>query len=189
VPFLEWTLKFGRVDALSQVFGYIMGLMCLIATLSSPIHWHLAPSLDRRSLLAASSPTLHCPARTCGSYSALQRGRPPGVFTSGVGLLSEASQPVGSSIRRGTAFRQGRTRAAIPASDRLPQGLVSAGFWAAAPVSPRYGSCLFALKLHFLSQAGDAVFSTPRLSDLIVLAASSLPAGRALVGWTHSATD
>jgi hypothetical protein len=28
VRFLEWTLVFGRVDALSQVFGYIMALMC-----------------------------------------------------------------------------------------------------------------------------------------------------------------
>ncbi len=33
VPFLQWTLTFGRVDALSQVFGYIMSLMCLLGTL------------------------------------------------------------------------------------------------------------------------------------------------------------
>ena len=36
VHFLQpggWTLMFGRVDALSQVFGYIMGLMCLLGTL------------------------------------------------------------------------------------------------------------------------------------------------------------
>lgn len=33
VHFLEWVLVFGRVDALSSVFGYIMGLMCLISTL------------------------------------------------------------------------------------------------------------------------------------------------------------
>lgn len=33
VPFLEWNLVFGRVDALSSVFGYIMGLMCLLGTL------------------------------------------------------------------------------------------------------------------------------------------------------------
>lgn len=33
VGFLDWTLVFGRVDALSQVFGYIMGLMCILATL------------------------------------------------------------------------------------------------------------------------------------------------------------
>jgi multicomponent Na+:H+ antiporter subunit D len=33
VPFLEWVLVFGRVDALSAVFGYIMGLMCILATL------------------------------------------------------------------------------------------------------------------------------------------------------------
>ncbi len=33
VPFLDWTLTFGRVDALSHVFGYIMGLMCVVATL------------------------------------------------------------------------------------------------------------------------------------------------------------
>jgi len=33
VHFLDWTLTFGRVDALSNVFGYIMGLMCVIATL------------------------------------------------------------------------------------------------------------------------------------------------------------
>ncbi|MCX8155796.1 MAG: Na(+)/H(+) antiporter subunit D [Verrucomicrobiae bacterium] len=31
--FLQWTLVFGRVDALSQIFGYIMGLVCVIATL------------------------------------------------------------------------------------------------------------------------------------------------------------
>lgn len=34
-PFLDWTLTFGRVDALSSVFGYIMGLMCLVGSLYS----------------------------------------------------------------------------------------------------------------------------------------------------------
>ena len=33
VPFLEWTLTFGRVDKLSLVFGYIMALTCTINTL------------------------------------------------------------------------------------------------------------------------------------------------------------
>jgi len=33
VHFLSWTLVFGRVDALSLVFGYIMSLMCILATL------------------------------------------------------------------------------------------------------------------------------------------------------------
>jgi multicomponent Na+:H+ antiporter subunit D len=33
VRFLEWTLVFGRVDALSAVFGYIMSLMCVLGTL------------------------------------------------------------------------------------------------------------------------------------------------------------
>jgi multicomponent Na+:H+ antiporter subunit D len=33
VHFLDWTLVFGRVDALSQVFLYIMALMCAIGTL------------------------------------------------------------------------------------------------------------------------------------------------------------
>lgn len=33
VQFLEWELIFGRVDKLSQVFGYIMSLMCIIGTL------------------------------------------------------------------------------------------------------------------------------------------------------------
>ncbi|MFH0907282.1 MAG: Na(+)/H(+) antiporter subunit D [bacterium] len=33
VPFLKWTLTFGRVDRLSLVFGYIMSLTCLISTL------------------------------------------------------------------------------------------------------------------------------------------------------------
>lgn len=33
VHFLDWTLVFGRVDALSSVFGYIMALTCAIATL------------------------------------------------------------------------------------------------------------------------------------------------------------
>lgn len=33
VKFLDWTLVFGRVDRLSSVFGYIMGLMCIISTL------------------------------------------------------------------------------------------------------------------------------------------------------------
>jgi multicomponent Na+:H+ antiporter subunit D len=31
--FLDWTLVFGRVDPLSSVFGFIMGLMCLLGTL------------------------------------------------------------------------------------------------------------------------------------------------------------
>src|ERR1019366_9468903 len=31
--FLNWTLVFSRVDALSSVFGYIMSLMCIIGTL------------------------------------------------------------------------------------------------------------------------------------------------------------
>jgi multicomponent Na+:H+ antiporter subunit D len=33
VAFLQWTLTFGRVDALSQVFGIIMSLMCILGTL------------------------------------------------------------------------------------------------------------------------------------------------------------
>ncbi len=33
VPFLDWHLTFGRVDALSKVFAYIMTLMCIIGTL------------------------------------------------------------------------------------------------------------------------------------------------------------
>ncbi|MBI5771858.1 MAG: Na(+)/H(+) antiporter subunit D [Verrucomicrobia bacterium] len=33
VPFLKFTLTFGRVDALSNVFLYIMGLMCIIGSL------------------------------------------------------------------------------------------------------------------------------------------------------------
>ncbi len=33
VEFLEWSLIFGRVDSLSQVFAYIMTLMCIIGTL------------------------------------------------------------------------------------------------------------------------------------------------------------
>jgi multicomponent Na+:H+ antiporter subunit D len=33
VKFLDWTLVFGQVDSLSMVFGYIMGLMCIIGTL------------------------------------------------------------------------------------------------------------------------------------------------------------
>jgi multicomponent Na+:H+ antiporter subunit D len=33
VHVLDWLLVFGRVDALSQVFGYIMALMCLLSTL------------------------------------------------------------------------------------------------------------------------------------------------------------
>ncbi len=33
VRFLDWVLVFGRVDALSAVFGYIMSLMCILATL------------------------------------------------------------------------------------------------------------------------------------------------------------
>jgi multicomponent Na+:H+ antiporter subunit D len=33
VQFLDWTLIFGRVDRLSQVFGYIMSLMCILGTL------------------------------------------------------------------------------------------------------------------------------------------------------------
>ncbi len=33
VTFLDWSLIFGRVDALSSVFGHIMGLMCILSTL------------------------------------------------------------------------------------------------------------------------------------------------------------
>jgi multicomponent Na+:H+ antiporter subunit D len=33
VHFLQFTLVFGRVDALSTVFAYIMGLMCILGTL------------------------------------------------------------------------------------------------------------------------------------------------------------
>ena len=33
VPFLDWTLTFGRVDALSLVFAVIMSGMCVIGTL------------------------------------------------------------------------------------------------------------------------------------------------------------
>ena len=33
VHILDWTLVFGRVDALSSVFGYIMSLMCILGTL------------------------------------------------------------------------------------------------------------------------------------------------------------
>ncbi|MFO1498762.1 MAG: Na(+)/H(+) antiporter subunit D [Verrucomicrobiota bacterium] len=33
VHFLDWVLLFGRVDALSQVFAYIMGLMSIVGTL------------------------------------------------------------------------------------------------------------------------------------------------------------
>jgi len=33
VEFLDWTLTFGRVDALSHVFGYIMTLMAILGTL------------------------------------------------------------------------------------------------------------------------------------------------------------
>lgn len=33
VRFLDWTLVFGRVDRLSMVFGYIMGLMAILGTL------------------------------------------------------------------------------------------------------------------------------------------------------------
>ncbi len=34
----EWTLVFGRVDALSAIFGFIMALMCIIGTIYS-LHW------------------------------------------------------------------------------------------------------------------------------------------------------
>ena len=33
VHFMNWELTFGRVDALSKVFGYIMTLMCIIGTI------------------------------------------------------------------------------------------------------------------------------------------------------------
>ena len=33
VHFLDWDLTFGRVDRLSQVFGYIMTLMCILGSL------------------------------------------------------------------------------------------------------------------------------------------------------------
>lgn len=33
IRFMDWTMVFGRVDGLSQVFGYIMALMCGVGTL------------------------------------------------------------------------------------------------------------------------------------------------------------
>ncbi len=33
IHFLDWGLTFGRVDRLSQIFGYIMGLMCILGSL------------------------------------------------------------------------------------------------------------------------------------------------------------
>ena len=33
VQFLDWDLTFGRIDRLSQVFAYIMSLMCIIGTI------------------------------------------------------------------------------------------------------------------------------------------------------------
>jgi multicomponent Na+:H+ antiporter subunit D len=33
VNFMDWELTFGRVDALSKVFGYIMTLMCIIGSM------------------------------------------------------------------------------------------------------------------------------------------------------------
>ena len=33
VAFLDWQLTFGRIDALSNVFAFIMALMAIIATL------------------------------------------------------------------------------------------------------------------------------------------------------------
>ncbi|MEA3548698.1 MAG: Na(+)/H(+) antiporter subunit D [Thermodesulfobacteriota bacterium] len=33
VNFLDWELTFGRVDRLSQIFGFIMSLMCIVGTL------------------------------------------------------------------------------------------------------------------------------------------------------------
>ena len=33
VNFMDWKLTFGRVDSLSQVFGYIMTLMCIIGSM------------------------------------------------------------------------------------------------------------------------------------------------------------
>jgi len=33
VQFMDWTLTFGRVDALSMVFAYIMTLMCIIGSI------------------------------------------------------------------------------------------------------------------------------------------------------------
>jgi len=33
IPFMDWHLTFGRVDALSKVFAYIMTLMCVIGTI------------------------------------------------------------------------------------------------------------------------------------------------------------
>ena len=47
VPFMKWTLTFGRVDALSLVFAYIMTLMCIIGTVyglsSRPSTWPPGP--------------------------------------------------------------------------------------------------------------------------------------------------
>jgi multicomponent Na+:H+ antiporter subunit D len=42
VRFLNWTLTFGRVDRLSQVFGYIMTLMCILGSLYA-LHVKKAP--------------------------------------------------------------------------------------------------------------------------------------------------
>lgn len=140
--------------------------------------------LRSSSLLAASSPTLHRPARTCGSCSALQRSRPPGRVTFR-----------GRLVERGFSARLAR-----PSVDGLPPDRAGAGCDHPFPACFRRDRLVppgWRLRraphvtglASFLSSCvsfacGRRRFRHPPPSDLIALAPSSrLPAG---LGWPDS---
>lgn len=156
------------------------------ATLSSPIHWHLAPSSGRRLCwlpVPRRCIVPHGPADRVRPYSGAGR---PDVLPSGVGLLSEASQP-GQLARPSTGcLLTGPGRAATTHSRPVSAGIGwchraggTDGF-PALRVLPLYS------QVAFLSHAGDAVFGTPRVR--ILLPWPPHPASRqALDSRTHSA--
>ncbi len=117
--------------------------------------------LRSSSLLAASSPTLHRPARTCGSCSALQRSRPPGRVTFRGRLVERgfSARLAGPSVDGLPPDRAG-AGCDHPFPGLFPQGSAGATGLVAPPGSPRYGSCLFALKLRFLRMQATP-FSAP----------------------------
>ena len=58
----QWTLVFGRVDALSSVFGYIMSLMCILGTLYG-LHVKERRAAHRRVVLRRRVHRLHLRGR------------------------------------------------------------------------------------------------------------------------------
>jgi hypothetical protein len=75
-----------------------------------------------------------------------------------------------------------------PFPGRFPQGSARATGLVASPWSPRYGSCLFALKLRFLRRRATP-FSAPPAFGFYCPGHLFPPAGGPWFGWTHSAMN